>query len=1174
MAKLNLQINVDKAKAGLDRTRQSIVMLDNAIKKFGSSAGKFKTVIADINKLGSLNVSKTVASVTKLAAALNRIRVPKGLGSTVSQLNTLAGAFTRASTAARGFATTMNTIKAPPAVATIGAKLNTVGGAFTRATGQARAFSAALKTIKTPPGLAGLSGKLGNTGAALKSAAGGATKFGGAIKRASGVLAGFGVALGAVGVKRFVAGSFQITNVMQRLRIVLQTVREDQSLVNEEIAFVRKLADSTATSLLALASSYAKFTAAAATSNFTLEQTQKIFSSVTKAARVLQLSSADTSLVFLALEQIISKGIVASEELRRQLGERLPGAVALFAQSMGIGTDELLKLLKAGKVTAQQLEPFAELLEERFAKGLPAAMLTAQAAFQTLANRFLDIQESFGAGFFDKVTPAIQRLAAAFKDPEFLTSVQTIGTAIGTLAAGVIDAFTFATKHIGLFSAALAAISAVAAIAGIQLLFRSFGFLGKVLGLTVIPLIGRFIAATGAIILRGAVAAVIGFTAALASMSIPMLVITIALFAAAAAILVFTGQLDPFVAKIGTILEPLKNAALNALGFGEALDTEKTAAENAAGATGELANKANEADDATNKAEDSVSNFGATVTDVNGVVREVATGIQILGDGFTRSTKPIGAYTVVIGRVGGVTKQMIVPTEMASDKVKDLGENGDNAAGAMDKLAGELDEAKRAADRAAASFKKAADAADKLAKAQKKIGGGGGGDFGAQRRGGLAGNRSQTQFAPAGAFTNAPSFQDGTGSTNGTQASLPGGGIPSILHPNEAVVPLPGGRSIPVSFRGLSAPGSGGGRMDLSAEKLKVLRQIKRAITVNTNQINVQTKILREESNQVEFLIATGNEALFSLVKRMDDIAFEIKQAAASGGGGGGGGGGGFVGTGGSGGVSKDFAAKQVQLLQQQAAALGIHNAGGGQRLGGTSFGDPQGNITSKILRLERTPSGGLNISFFREFSSAQLDAQNNFLDSQIDFAKDFGTESDVLKAIEAKLGFEKELAAFNAKIEAAPSFSGQTGSPNLSKDPTGGFKAVIHPDEAVIPLQDGRTVPVDLSNTGLTDSISDVQERLGELDDRMTQMDDVSGGNAPDSTNFGQLNKNMTAPPVGGGDKNVKINITMNIETPDVESFNKSKSQVLQDMTMEFEKVKKTLGEIPFDEDPTKRPE
>lgn len=273
--------------------------------------------------------------------------------------------------------------------------------------------------------------------------------------------------------------------------------------------------------------------------------------------------------------------------------------------------------------------------------------------------------------------------------------------------------------------------------------------------------------------------------------------------------------------------------------------------------------------------------------------------------------------------------------------------------------------------------------------------------------------------------------------------------------------------------------------------------------------------------------------------------------------------------------MSKDFAAKQVQLLQQQAAALGIHNAGGGQRLGGTSFGDPQGNITSKILRLERTPSGGLNISFFREFSSAQLDAQNNFLDSQLDFAKDFGTEQDVLKAIEAKLNFEKSLAAFNAKIEAAPSFSGQTGSPNLSKDPTGGFKAVIHPDEAVIPLQDGRTVPVDLSRTGLDRSLDEVQERLGELDDRMTDMDDVGAGNVPDSTNFGQQNTNMTPPAQRGpGDRSVKINIQMNIETPDLEGFMKSKDQVIQEMTMEFQKVKRTLGEIPFDEDPTKRPE
>jgi len=58
-------------------------------------------------------------------------------------------------------------------------------------------------------------------------------------------------------------------------------------------------------------------------------------------------------------------------------------------------------------------------------------------------------------------------------------------------------------------------------------------------------------------------------------------------------------------------------------------------------------------------------------------------------------------------------------------------------------------------------------------------------------KGGISQHPSQTRMVPAAAFAHARSYQGG---------GLSNGGIPAILHKNEAVVPLSGGRKIPVEL--------------------------------------------------------------------------------------------------------------------------------------------------------------------------------------------------------------------------------------------------------------------------------------------------------------------------------------------------------------------------------------
>jgi len=78
-----------------------------------------------------------------------------------------------------------------------------------------------------------------------------------------------------------------------------------------------------------------------------------VFENVAQAVKAFGLSSEDAKGVFLALGQIISKGTVQAEELRGQIGERIPGAFSIAAKSIGVTEQELNKMMATGKLTSR-----------------------------------------------------------------------------------------------------------------------------------------------------------------------------------------------------------------------------------------------------------------------------------------------------------------------------------------------------------------------------------------------------------------------------------------------------------------------------------------------------------------------------------------------------------------------------------------------------------------------------------------------------------------------------------------------------------------------------------------------------------------------------------------------------------------------------------------------------
>lgn len=138
-----------------------------------------------------------------------------------------------------------------------------------------------------------------------------------------------------------------------------------------------------------------------------------LFEGISKAVVTLGLDSEKAHGTFMAFEQIISKGKVSAEELRRQLGDRIPGAFQIAARAMGVTTSKLDDMLKKGELLSEDFIPkMARQLNEEFAEGWAKASERSRAELNRLSNSVLDFNTALG----EKLVPTISLADEIVKD--------------------------------------------------------------------------------------------------------------------------------------------------------------------------------------------------------------------------------------------------------------------------------------------------------------------------------------------------------------------------------------------------------------------------------------------------------------------------------------------------------------------------------------------------------------------------------------------------------------------------------------------------------------------------------------------------------------------------------------------------------------------------------------
>ena len=212
-----------------------------------------------------------------------------------------------------------------------------------------------------------------------------------------------------------------------------------------EIEYLREVTAKLGLEFASTSRAYGQFQAAAKGTALEGQKARDIFESVAKASAVMGLSTEQSSGALLALQQMISKGTVQAEELRGQLGERLPGAFQIAAKAMGVTTAELGKMLEQGQVVADVFLPkFAAALEQNLGGAADKAADRLDAAVNRFDNAWERLKQSVGDSGVSAALRgelnAITNDLTVFRETMDKVRASGGGTASQFIAAGSIEA--------------------------------------------------------------------------------------------------------------------------------------------------------------------------------------------------------------------------------------------------------------------------------------------------------------------------------------------------------------------------------------------------------------------------------------------------------------------------------------------------------------------------------------------------------------------------------------------------------------------------------------------------------------------------------------------------------------------------------------------------------------
>ena len=295
--------------------------------------------------------------------------------------------------------------------------------------------------------------------------------IGGAIGGVPGAVVGATAGAFVGNIRKQAAAVAETVATFNKYQIALAGVSTDQEDFNTSIDAAKKFSEQFVVPLDTTIAQYTKLKASVVGAGLGSDETNNAFEALSASVIATGGSTEDLNSALKAASQVFSKGKVSAEELRQQIGERLPGAFTIFADSMGISTKQLDKLLEQGKVTLDDFVGFTEELIRRYsttaeelAKAPELAGARLEVAVKKAQLAFGGFFANVGAGFQDYFTNLINfalKNEEALKDviAEFVLFGENVATIFTEIGKGILEIFgpifKYLAEELGRFAKAV-----------------------------------------------------------------------------------------------------------------------------------------------------------------------------------------------------------------------------------------------------------------------------------------------------------------------------------------------------------------------------------------------------------------------------------------------------------------------------------------------------------------------------------------------------------------------------------------------------------------------------------------------------------------------------------------------------------------------------------------------
>jgi lambda family phage tail tape measure protein len=258
---------------------------------------------------------------------------------------------------------------------------------------------------------------------------------GGALGGVGGAFAGAAIGAQVAGLRQAAGAAAEYAAAINQQRRALSGVVEDSAAYQQSLAFIDQTSRALAIPQEQVTRNFTRLAASVIGAGGNVNAAQEAFMGISSAILGTGGTLADLDGALLATAQIFSKGKVSAEELRGQIGERLPGAFTLFAESIGKTPAELDKMLEKGQVSLNDFMKFVRLASSDYGKNVVLMSQSSEAAGRRLATTWARMQEEIGK--------ALQPIGAEFQDTlsRFLSDNETQLVELAKGLAGAAKAF-------------------------------------------------------------------------------------------------------------------------------------------------------------------------------------------------------------------------------------------------------------------------------------------------------------------------------------------------------------------------------------------------------------------------------------------------------------------------------------------------------------------------------------------------------------------------------------------------------------------------------------------------------------------------------------------------------------------------------------------------------------